>query len=363
MTDFTIDADICRAQTPPARLYTDPAYHEAIRERVFARSWQFVGDDLPLRTPGEVLPVTFGEGILNEPLLLVRGHDDRLRCMSNVCTHRAALVVERGGRMPFLRCPYHGRRWGLDGCFKSMPEFAGVENFPTRDDDLAPVALERWGPLLFASLAPHAPFAEWIAEARARVGFLPLQEFRHAPGRSRDYLVQANWMLYIENYLEGFHIPYIHAALTEALDFGSYRTELHRWSSLQLGVGRGGDTCFALPAGHPDEGTPVAAYYYWLFPNLMLNFYPWGLSINVVKPLAIDRTRVSFISYVWDESKLEQGAGAALDRVEREDEAVVESVQRGLRSRLYGRGRYSPRHEAGTHHFHLLLQAALRGGA
>jgi choline monooxygenase len=107
----------------------------------------------------------------------------------------------------------------------------------------------------------------------------------------------------------------------------------------------------------------VAAYYYWLFPNLMLNFYPWGLSINVVKPLAIDRTRVSFISYVWDESKLEQGAGAALDRVEREDEAVVESVQRGLRSRLYGRGRYSPRHEAGTHHFHLLLQAALRGGA
>jgi choline monooxygenase len=92
----------------------------------------------------------------------------------------------------------------------------------------------------------------------------------------------------------------------------------------------------------------------------MLNFYPWGLSINVVRPLAVDRTRVSFLSYVWDESRLDQGAGAALDRVEREDEVIVESVQRGTRARLYTRGRYSPTREQGVHHFHRLLTAALR---
>ncbi len=92
----------------------------------------------------------------------------------------------------------------------------------------------------------------------------------------------------------------------------------------------------------------------------MLNVYPWGISVNVVRPLAADRTRVSFLSYVWDPSRLDRGAGAGLDRVEREDEAIVESVQRGMRSRLYRRGRYSPTREQGTHHFHRLLERFLR---
>jgi choline monooxygenase len=88
---------------------------------------------------------------------------------------------------------------------------------------------------------------------------------------------------------------------------------------------------------------------------MMFNIYPWGLSINVVKPLAVDRCRVSFLAYVWDPAKLDSGAGTELDRVEREDESVVEAVQHGVRSRLYERGRYSPKHETGTHHFHRML--------
>ncbi len=87
----------------------------------------------------------------------------------------------------------------------------------------------------------------------------------------------------------------------------------------------------------------------------MFNFYPWGISINIVKPLAFNRTKVSYLTYVWDESKLERGAGAALDRVEREDEVIVENVQRGVGSRLYTQGRFSPKHEKGPHHFHRLL--------
>ena len=87
----------------------------------------------------------------------------------------------------------------------------------------------------------------------------------------------------------------------------------------------------------------------------MLNFYPWGLSLNLVQPLAIDRTRVLFRSYVADPAQLETGAGASLDRVEAEDEAIVQAVQRGVRSRLYTRGRYSPTRERGVHHFHRLL--------
>jgi choline monooxygenase len=99
----------------------------------------------------------------------------------------------------------------------------------------------------------------------------------------------------------------------------------------------------------------VGAFYFWLFPNIMFNFYPWGLSLNVVTPLSAGRTKVAFHSYVWNSALRESGVGAGLHRVEMEDEEVVESVQRGVRSRLYDRGRYSERREVGTHHFHELL--------
>jgi choline monooxygenase len=169
----------------------------------------------------------------------------------------------------------------------------------------------------------------------------------HDPSRDREFVVHANWALYVENYLEGFHIPFVHAGLNEVVDYGSYSSELYRYSNLQL--------------AHDKQGS-VAARYWWVFPNLMLNFYPWGLSLNLVEPQAIDRTRVLFRSFVWDRSKLETGAGAGLDRVEAEDEAIVEAVARGVRSRLYTRGRYSPTRERGVHHFHRLLCEFLAEG-
>jgi phenylpropionate dioxygenase-like ring-hydroxylating dioxygenase large terminal subunit len=163
---------------------------------------------------------------------------------------------------------------------------------------------------------------------------------RHEPSRSRDYAIDAHWALYVENYLEGFHIPFVHAGLGEIVDYGNYSSELFRHSNLQLAHGKDG---------------AIAARYWWIFPNLMLNFYPWGLSLNLVEPQGIGSTRVAFRSFVWDESKLDAGAGSCLDRVEAEDEAIVQAVQRGVRSRLYRRGRYSPTRERGVHHFHRLL--------
>lgn len=356
---FEIDADITRAWTPPSRVYTDSVVYEAMRERIFARSWQFVGDAEQARVPGQVHPFTMLEGCLDEPLMLVRDRGDRLRCLSNVCTHRGMVVCEHGGVETGLRCRYHGRRFGLDGKFVSMPEFEAAADFPAASDDLAGVDLSQWGPLLFASLNPSVLFDSWIGPVRDRIGWMPLEEFRLDAARSRDYLVQANWALYCENYLEGFHIPFVHASLNDALDYGSYRTELFEHGSVQIGVDAGGGATFDLPASSPDHGESIAGYYFWLFPNLMLNFYPWGLSVNVVKPLSVDRTRVSFMTYVWDETKLDVGAGAGLDRVEREDESVVELVQKGVASRLYDRGRYSPTREQGTHHFHRLLASSL----
>jgi len=143
--------------------------------------------------------------------------------------------------------------------------------------------------------------------------------------------------------------------LNSVIDYGNYTIELFRYSNLQLGVAKEGELVFDLPPSSPDYGKNVAGYYFWVFPNMMFNFYPWGLSINIIHPLGVNKTKVSFLSYVLDESKLRQGAGADLHKVELEDEDIVQNVQKGIRSRFYTHGRYSVTREQGTHHFHRLI--------
>ena len=339
-----VEADISVAATPEGRFYSDAAAFERMRERVFARTWQWIGDLGEVAEPRSLAPRTLLPGLLDEPLLLAREASGTLRCLSNVCTHRANILVNAPCRADEIRCGYHSRRFALDGRMTFMPEFRDARGFPSPADDLPQVAFAQWAGLGFAALDPAAPFDEVFADVRAAVAGSPLQGLRADPSRSRDYTVKAHWALYVENYLEGLHIPFVHKALNEALDGGSYETRLFRHSNVQLARSK--------------DGGP-AAQYWWIFPNLMLNFYPWGLSLNVVEPLALDRTRVLFRSYVSDPAKLGEGAGASLDRVEAEDEAVVEAVQRGVRSRLYTRGRYSPSRERGVHHFHRLLSEYL----
>lgn len=352
---FTVDPDICKASTLPSSFYKDPIVFEKIKEKIFLKCWQFIGDEQLVKLPGSVHPFVLLDRYLTEPLLLTRDKDSIIHCMSNVCTHRANLVVLGSGKQKKLTCMYHGRRFNLKGDFEHMPEFKEAEDFPRACDSLHQFSLEKWGPLLFTGLDPDFDFNEVVKIMEERVGFLPLNEFRHDPSLSKDYLVQAHWALYCDNYLEGFHVPFVHEELNKVLDYGSYRTEIYDHCNLQIGYADEATETFDLPDGHIDHGKNVAAYYYWVFPNMMFNFYPWGLSINVIKPLGIDRTKVSFISYVFDPDKLEKGAGQALDKVEREDEFVVENVQKGILSSFYKAGRFSPEREKGVHHFHRLL--------
>jgi len=352
---FAIDPDVTRARTLPSEFYLDPAHHALTRERVFARTWQWLGDLADVAAPGSLSPRTMLAGHLDEPLLLARDGAGALRCLSNVCTHRGNLLVRGPCSAEQIRCSYHSRRFDLQGRMTFMPGFEAAQDFPAASDHLPRVPFGAFAGQAFASLAPAAPFDAFFAEIGARLAWLPFAELRHDPARDRDFEVAAHWALYVENYLEGLHIPFLHPGLNQVLDMERYAYHLGRYSSLQLALARAGDPAFELPPASPDHGQQVAAYYWWVFPNLMLNFYPWGSSLNLVQPLAPDRTRVSFRGYVRDASRLGSGAGAALDQVEIEDEAAVESVQRGLRSRLYDSGRYSPSHERGVHHFHRLL--------
>ncbi len=358
---FSIEPDIRRATTLPGTFYNDPGVFETCREQVFARSWQMITHaEETVKVPHDAMPFHFMDSFLEEPLLLLRDAKGEPRCLSNVCTHRGKILVEHPGKLERgIICSYHGRRFHLDGAFAAMPETEGMENFPCADDNLTTLPLRQWRQFFFTSLQPAFSFDSWIGGLERKIGFLPVEHFRYDAARSRDYLVRANWALYCDNYLEGFHIPFVHKSLAASLDWGAYRTELNPWCNVQVGIARGGDEVFRLPEGHEDFGQAIAGYYFWMFPNLMLNFYPWGLSVNIVRPLQPDLTKVSFRAYVWDASKLGKGAGADLDLVEREDEAVVEQVQIGTRSRFYRHGRFSPKQEPGVHHFHRLVSGML----
>jgi choline monooxygenase len=352
---FDVDADIRVARTLPARVYSDPDLFRAQRDRVFARTWHYAGYDELVKVPGQVHPFTLLPGTLDEPLLLTRDTADRVHCLSNVCTHRGTLVVDGPGHEQQLRCRYHGRRFTLDGKFQSMPEFETTKDFPSKADDLPEVPLAFWERFLMVALSPAMAFSDVTLDMAQRLAGLPFDRFVYDASGARDYVVSANWALYVDNYLEGFHIPYVHNSLAATLDYGAYAVELSRYAVLQLGIAKPGEPSFTLPSSHPDAKRQIAAYYYWLFPTTMFNVYPWGTSVNVITPLAVDRTRVTFLPFAWDESLRDSGAGSGLDRVEREDEAIVEAVQHGVRGRLYDRGRYSPTRETGVHHFHRLL--------
>jgi choline monooxygenase len=361
MQKINISENITEASTLPSWFYTDEASFQASKSKIFEKTWHFAGDTDDLRLSESLLPHTILPNFIDEPILFSRTREGDLHCLSNVCTHRGNILIDHPCTANEIRCRYHGRRFKMDGSFNRMPEFEEVENFPSEKDNLPHVPFGTWDKLLFAGIKPQIPLENVLHDMQKRLSWLPLNHFKFSAARSRDYLVRAHWALYVENYLEGFHIPFVHGSLNAVLDYGTYSSELYRYSNLQLGIAKSGEDAFDLPPQSPDYGKPVAAYYYWVFPNLMFNFYPWGLSINVVKPLTMATTKVSFLCYIWDETKLDAGAGADLDKVEREDEAIVENVQRGVRSRFYENGRYSAKREQGVHHFHRLIAEFMNG--
>lgn len=342
MNIFDINPDIEYAETLASEFYTSEKYFDESKEKIFARSWHFLGAANEIKN---LKPLTILESFLDEPVLLTK-QNEKINCLSNVCTHRGKILIETACEANGIRCGYHGRRFDLNGKFLSMPEFERAKNFPSEKDDLPKIPFEIWNDFLFVSMNPLASLGEFLAVTPKILQAVNFENLEFVS--AKNYTVKAHWAFYCENYLEGFHIPFVHKSLNEAIDYGSYKTETFRYSSLQTAQTKDGDNAF-------DFDKSIAAFYLFVFPNLMLNFYPWGLSVNIIKPIKKDLTNVSYLTYVSDETKLNKGAGADLETVELEDQQVVESVQKGVNSRFYDKGRYSPEREKGTHHFHRLI--------
>ena len=352
--------NIAQSSTLPADFYSDPEVWNKMKENIFVRSWNYIGDKQEIfNVAVNTYPFFLLDNYLEEPLLLT-DYEDQIRCMSNVCTHRGFILSHQPSLNKKLTCSYHGRRFNLDGQFQYMPEFKEVENFPRPCEHLEQVPLKHWGRFLFASLEPQFDYDPIIEELERRLGFLDFDSFVHAAQYDKTYNVNAHWALYCDNYLEGFHIPFVHAGLNQMLDYGKYETICKDHWVLQVGYADKGTLTFDFPIDHIDYGKEITAYYYWIFPNFMLNVYPWGVQLNVVRPLRPDFTKVEFIYYIGDQKKWEILRGDQIgDKVEKEDEWVVEGVQKGLNSRFYQDGRFSVKQETGVHHFHRLLKQYL----
>ena len=350
-----INSDITKASTLKGEFYTSEYLFKDALEKVFLRNWQFITDTCKLKEDRNAFPFNFLADVIPEPLVLINNKGN-INCFSNVCTHRGNILVNKPCVLKkHITCGYHGKQFDMCGKFKFMPKTEGMKDFPSSVDNLTEVSVSKWRQFIFTSIDPEYRFEELIKDLEDRVGWMPIEDFILREDLSKEYYVKANWALYCDNYLEGFHIPFIHNDLNESLDFANYDVEIFKYSNLQIGIASDEDICFDLPKESKDYGRKIAAYYFWLFPNLMLNFYPWGLSLNIVIPISANETKIQFKSYIWNESKLHYGVGADLDKVEIEDEEVVQQVQKGVSSRFYNHGRYSPEMEKGVHHFHLLI--------
>lgn len=355
---FSFDPNIATAATIPARLYVDPVYLELEQERIFARTWQLVGRAEQLERTGDY----FTAEIAGEAIVIVRDRDT-LRGFHNICLHRAGPVAYGCGRRQTLQCKYHGWTYSLAGELLRAPEMEGVERFSPADMRLLPVQVATWGPLVFANLDLKAPpLAEFLEDIPTRAEQFRPDEMRYV--MRKDYELACNWKVYVDNYLEGYHVPVVHPGLHKELDYDQYRVEPHRYYSLQHAplrpAGQGaGDRRYV-----PDEGS-TDAQYYWLFPNVMLNVYLGQMQTNVVLPLDHRRTLVRF-EWFAAAPPADPAADPAWtrlvafsDEIQQEDIEICEVVQRNLRSRIYDRGRYSARRENGVHHFHSLLHEFL----
>lgn len=333
------ERDLARASTLPAFAYTDPAVLEEEKNAIFRRSWQPIGHLADVREPGSF----FTAELAGAPVVVTRDANGELRGFYNVCRHRAGPVATGKGARKSLTCRYHGWTYGLDGALRTTPEIGAPVAFDPSCVSLEKIHVASFGPLVFGALDPKEPFGATygaIADATAR---LDLAQMTFV-GR-KEYVLACNWKVYVDNFLEGYHLPTVHPELFKTLDYDRYVVETNGNHVVQHAPLRDGSG---------------EARYYWAFPNVMLNFYGGRLEVDTILPLGEGKTLTVF-EWFFPKAADERAKKSIeeSDAIQKEDIEICETVQKNLASGAYDRGRFSTKRENGVHHFQSLVHAWL----
>jgi len=338
---------LAHAHALRADYYVDRDVLAAERRNVFGRSWQLVAHQGQLEEPGDHVVAQ----VAGASVLLLRGRDGALRAFPNVCRHRAGPLAHCSGKgMQSLRCKYHGWLYDQQGRLLAAPEMQDAAGFEIAGVCLPRLPVREWQGLVFVALDERVPEFERVYSGIAeRIAPIDLAAMRFE--RRDVFDLACNWKVYVDNFLEGYHLPIVHPGLSKVVDYRAYETELAAWHSLQHSPLRNGDDIYG-------EGE---ALYFFVYPNVMLNVMPGRLQSNRVLPLGVGRCRVEFDYYYAQDAealaRIERDREFS-DEVQHEDTAICEAVQRGLESGMYEAGRLSPRRESGVWHFHELLRTA-----
>ncbi len=345
-----------RARTPPSSWYTDPGRHGYELTRLFARSWQYCGPASALAEPGAHENVR----VAGHPVIITHDAEAGVRAWFSVCQHRGGPLTMRCGEAgPFFQCRYHGWTYNLDGSLRGTPQFERGAGFDPDDHSLHPVRCEVWEGMVFVCLNGRTPpLASFVDGVGALVA--PLALGGKTYHRREVWPVECNWKVYVDNYLEAYHVPTVHPEYARTLDYRNYREEVHGWWSVQR-------TGFAGEPGYYGAlGRATELFYFMLWPNTMLNLAAGRMQVNAVRPVAHDRCEVVFDYYYEDTGS--EAALAAIEedrkvsaRIQGEDAEICARVQEGLASPAYDTGCYSTKRERALHAYHDLLRDWLAG--
>jgi len=348
-------ADPENALALPAELYTDESLLKLEFESIFENTWQLVGHVEQLQNIGDQLVCEVGR----VPVVIVRNQANQLKAFHNVCRHRAGPVATENGNNKVLRCKYHGWTYTLDGDLRSAPEMSSTPNFDVCQHHLPQALLQEWQGFIFVCINDSPPpLEEVLAGIVDTIQPIDLSEmsFSHRD----EYVIDCNWKVYMDNYLEGYHLPHVHPGLSKLLDYRSYDTIVHKWHSYQFSP---------LDNASADSSQNFygegQAHYYCIYPNLMLNILPGRLQTNIILPAGLRQTRVIFDYYYSNMGSEKTAALIEQDRefsdeIQDEDIRICEQVQKGLESGSYQAGRLCMKRETGVLHYQDLVRQSLR---
>jgi choline monooxygenase len=361
LLEFDPDRPLERAATIPNTWYSNDDIYELERRTVFGGTWQIIGRSDQIREPGSFFTIE----LAGEPIVVIRDEQGALGAFYNVCRHRAAQVINGPqGKVTKLRCRYHGWTYDLSGRLRGTPEFDGVADFRREDNGLVPISVAQWGPLVAVHLGKSSTsLEEQLSPLPQRTAGFGLDRLRFA-GR-RDYKLACNWKIFVDNYLDGgYHINTVHPGLAGVIDYSQYRTEIAGQTSVQISPLKSGSSTNESD-GVAQVRTGDAAYYWWVFPNFMMNLYQGVMDTNLVLPQGPDSCRV-IMDFYFDQTegpKAKQFIDQSIEvghQIQLEDVGICEEVQRGLSSRSFSTGRFSVKREAAGYYFHQLLARKLR---